>query len=202
MKHRYQHADANLYSHIKTLRIIAATLVASLLIALLGWHHTARIQRVSIAPELRYGGHVALGEIHPWEVYNFAGYIWQQVNLCNSNCLEDFPNNLDRLTAFISPSFNTWLRRDNASRSAELSGRTRYILPLPDSTYASAVINETSNSWHVVLDVELHEHIDGVLVKKARVRFSLRVVFRPVDPENNPWGLLLDGMTRPPERIA
>ena len=198
---RYIHADSNLYSHIRTLRLITVFLAAGLLIALFGWHHATRVQRISIPPNLTYGGEVKLNSIHPWEVYSFAGYIWQQLNRCPIDCYQDFPKNLDRLTAFITPEFKTWLKQNNEKKAAELLGRTRYILALHTNHVSQSVIEESPKQWKVTIDVELREHIGGVEVKNARIRYFLRVIALSIDPEFNPWGLLLDSMPDNPERL-
>ena len=43
------------------------------------------------------------------------------------------------------------------------------------------------------LDLELSESVKGMTVKRAAIRYPLRVVSLDVDPEANPWGLALDG---------
>ncbi len=202
MKRRYVHADANLYSHIRTLRVVTFLLSAGLLVSLLGWHNATNNQRISIPPNLRYGSQLTLNTIHPWEVYNFTGYIWQQLNRCKTDCLQDYSDNLDRLTAFVTPSFKAWLKHESIQRASELKGRTRYLLPSSNASYQDSVISESPDIWKVTLDVELNEDIGGVPVKRVRVRFSIRVLYQPIDPESNPWGLLLDSLPHPPERIV
>ena len=199
---RYLHADSNLHSHIKSLRLVSGILAVSLMISLFGWHYATRVQRVSLPPDLRYGSQILLNRIHPWEVYNFAGYIWQQLNRCPVDCFNDYPNNLDRLSAFLTPAFKAWLKHDSEKRSTEYLGRTRYILPLIESDFNYSVTQEESDSWTVVMEVELNEDIGGVPVKNVQIRYYLRVVSRHIDPEFNPWGLLLDTMPRMPERIS
>ncbi len=198
---KYLHADSNLHNHIRTLRAIVVIMSISLITSLIGWHYATRVQRISIPPELRYGAQVSLNTIHPWEVFNFAGYIWQQINRCPLDCFKDYPANLDRLTAFITPAFKAWLKHESENRTGELLGRTRYILPLPNINYTDSVISYESGSWDVKLEVELTEDIGGVPVKNVNIRYFLRVVAQPVDPEFNPWGLQLDTMSRMPERI-
>ncbi len=199
---RYQLADANLHGHIKTLRLICTALAICLAIALFGWHYASRVQRVSLPPDLRYGSQILVNQIHPWEVYNFAGYIWQQLNRCAIDCFKDYPENLDRLSAFLTPAFRAWLEHDNSKRSTELLGRTRYILPMVETDFNRSVIQEKSGNWTVIMEVELKEDIGGVPVKNVQMRYFLRVVAKDVDPEFNPWGLLLDTMPRLPERIS
>ena len=199
---RYLHADSNLHSHIKSLRLVSGILAVSLMISLFGWHYATRVQRVSLPPDLRYGSQILLNRIHPWEVYNFAGYIWQQLNRCPVDCFNDYSKNLDRLSAFLTPAFKAWLKHDSEKRSTEYLGRTRYVLPLLESDFNYSVTQEESDSWTVVMEVELNEDIGGVPVKNVQIRYYLRVISRHVDPEFNPWGLLLDTMPRMPERIS
>ena len=198
---RYLHADANLYSHIVTLRSISVILSICLIGALLGWHHAARVQRISIPPDIRYGSQVSLNTINPWEVYNFAGYVWQQINRCPHDCFRDYPQNLERLTRFLTPEFKAWLRHDSEKRAAELLGRSRYLLPLETTNFREAVSLTDSGTWNVTIDVELKEAIGGVSVKDAKIRYYLTVVSKSIDPEFNPWGLLLDTMSKMPDRI-
>lgn len=199
---RYLHADSNLHSHIKSLRLVSGILAVSLMISLFGWHYASRVQRVSLPPDLRYGSQILLNRINPWEVYNFAGYIWQQLNRCPIDCFKDYPKNLDRLSAFMTPALKAWLKQDSDNRSTEYLGRTRYLLPLLESDFNGSVTQEESDSWTVIMDVEMREDIGGVPVKNVRIRYFLRVISRDIDPEFNPWGLLLDTMPQMPERIS
>ncbi len=198
---RYLHADANLYSHIRTLRAISLVLGICLMGALYGWQHAAKVQRISIPPDLRYGSQVSLNSIDPWEVYNFAGYIWQQMNRCPRDCGKEYLENLERLTQFLTPEFKAWLRHDSEKRAAELLGRTRFLIPLATTNFRDTVRLEETGHWTVILDVELQENIGGVSVKDTQIRYYLQVIAKTIDPEFNPWGLLLDVMPKMPERI-
>ena len=198
---RYLHADANLYSHIYTLRVISVILATCLMGSLYGWQHATKVQRISIPPDLRYGSQVSINSINPWEVYNFAGYIWQQLNRCSRDCFEEYPENLERLTEFLTPKFKAWLRHDSDKRAAELLGRTRFLIPLENKNFRDTVTVDESGGWTVTLDVELKENIGGVAVKDTPIRYHLKVIAQAIDPEFNPWGLLLDAMPKTPERI-
>ncbi len=198
---RYLHADANLYSHILTLRLLLGVLAICLMGALYGWQHAAKVQRISIPPDLRYGTQISLNTIHPWEVYNFAGYIWQQLNRCPQDCFKEYPENLERLTEFLTPKFKAWLRNDSEKRSTELLGRTRFLIPLSNTNFRDTVRLEESGRWTVILDVELKENIGGVSVKDTKIRYHLSVIAQAIDPEFNPWGLQIDAMPILPERI-
>jgi integrating conjugative element protein (TIGR03746 family) len=59
----------------------------------------------------------------------------------------------------------------------------------------------SGSDWIVTLDLDVDEYYRGDLVKRAFVRYPIRVVRYDVDPEHNPWGLALDCFANPPERI-
>ena len=53
----------------------------------------------------------------------------------------------------------------------------------------------------VTLDVSADEYLGSVQVKRALVRYALKVVRMDVDPEHNPLGLALDCYASAPQRI-
>jgi len=56
--------------------------------------------------------------------------------------------------------------------------------------------------WVVWLDLNLVESVKGMTVKQTAIRYPLRVVSLAVDPEENPWGLALDGFaSKGPHRL-
>ena len=57
------------------------------------------------------------------------------------------------------------------------------------------------NDWIVTLDVSADEYLGAEQVKRALVRYALKVVRMDIDPERNPFGLALDCHARAPERI-
>lgn len=75
---RYHAAADNFRAHIFSLRVAVGVLsgVCIALLVLLATH-TSTV-RLSLPPALEYGGEFAGGEIHPWEVFNFTGYVHQQ----------------------------------------------------------------------------------------------------------------------------
>lgn len=50
----------------------------------------------------------------------------------------------------------------------------------------------STNDWIVTLDVSADEYLGSEQVKRALVRYALKVVRMDVDPEHNPFGLALD----------
>ena len=53
----------------------------------------------------------------------------------------------------------------------------------------------------VTLDVSTDEYHGGEQVKRATVRYPLKVVRQDVDPQRNPFGLALDCYAGAPQRI-
>lgn len=199
---KYAYIDDNLRAHIKSLRMVTAVLAILLVSSVALQFYSNRTHRLSLPPALNYGATISTGSIHPWEVFNFAGYIWQYMNRCQSDCSSELATRQQQMIAFITPSFAAWLARDRQTRAAELSDRTRYVLPIGGSWNSNLVTRSDNGHWHVVLDVLLVETLRGVEVKRAPLRYILQVVEMRADPEFNPWGLYLDAMPIPPQRIG
>ncbi len=200
MIRRFAFIDDNLSAHIRTLRWTVAALTILLAITAIGLYGSNRTHRLSLPPRLIYGADIETGVIHPWEVYSFAGYIWQLMNRCETDCSMELPERQQRMTRFITPAFAADLERDRSARIAELKGRTRYMLPIRN--WNSALVTQPdSDRWHVTLDVDLVETLRSVEIKRTPVRYTLMVTLLRVDPEFNPWGLMLDGFAIPPQRL-
>ncbi len=202
MMARHQYADANLYAHITTLRLACAVLAVLLAIAIVGWTLSSRTHRLSLPPLLEYAPSLQTGEIQPWEVYNFAGYIWQYLNRCEANCETELPQRQNKMGSFITPQFASTLDRSRAARAGELRDRTRYILPLEGGWSPALATTMSKGRWRVTLDVLLVEKLRAVEVKRVPIRYSIIVEQHRIDPEYNPWGLYLAGFASPPTRIT
>lgn len=59
----------------------------------------------------------------------------------------------------------------------------------------------SSRDWIVTLDVSADEYYGAEQVKRALVRYPLKVVRLDVDPQHNPFGLALDCYDGAPQRI-
>jgi len=205
MSGRYRSREADLLSHIGTLRLTAGLLAVSLLLALWGWHAATRSVRFHVPPDLRYGGIFRSDRVPAPSVYTFAGYIWQQANRWRENGARDYPAQLATLKPFLTPRFYTFLQADaqRKHKRGELAWRTREISPLHPTAFDDAwVVHPSQDQWVVQLDVRLKEHMNGASVKDIAVQYRIRVVTYDVDPELNPWGLALDGFDTPPRRLA
>ena len=119
----------------------------------------------------------------------------------------DYPRNLHGLSAYFTPSCRAFLQQDFEFRrsNGELRQRVRGIYEIPGRGYgddpAMRVRTVSANNWVVTLDVSADEYLGAEQVKRALVRYALKVVRMDVDPERNPFGLALDCHARAPERI-
>ena len=198
---RYAYADANQLSQIRWLRVTILGLLVTLALTLIGWMQAARTQRLSLPPLLEYGAVITSNEIQPWEVYNYAGYVWQALNRCAQDCAEELPRRQLELRALITADFAAALSQDRAARRAELAGRERYLIPVP-TTWTNELVNHVAPSrWIVQLDMIAVERIGTTEVKRVPIRYRLVVVAQDIDPVYNPWGLFLHQHASPPVRI-
>lgn len=190
-------------SHILTLRIAIAVLVVSLFYTISGWKSAPEHIKIDIPPDLRSGSTRGIKERHPFNVYAFGYYIFQQMNNWPVEGTEDYKKQIHRLSCYITPRFKGELERDydQRLRRHELT-RTRALQELPDQPYTNKrVYTESGDSWVAFYDVNIKETFRSEIVKDIFVRYPIRIVRWDVDPECNLWGLALDGFYDNPKRL-
>lgn len=121
----------------------------------------------------------------------------------------DYPARIETLSAYLTPSCKRFLDADAKKRTdnGELAGRTRVVFEIPDHGYngrynPNVVDVIGRDNWVVNLDLAVDEYFAGESVKRALVRYPIRVVRWEVDAERNPFGLALDCFDSVPQRLA
>lgn len=198
---RFRDEEINRRRHLRALRVGLVLLGLSQLVAYAGWWHASGTQRLSLPPQLRYGATLQSGQIQPWEVYVFAGYIHQQLNHWAEDGAQDNRRNVHRLSAFLSRGYRRWLLREHERYEARFRGRQRSVSYVPGSYGNASVRAAGPDAWRVTLDVRLRDYLEEQLYKDIDVRYFLEVVALDVDPETNEWGLALHRQYRLPERL-
>ena len=190
-------------SHILTLRILIGILAIALLYSIAGWKSAPEHIKIDIPPDLRSGSTRGIQERHPFNVYAFGYYIFQQMNNWPVEGVEDYKKQINRLSCYITPRFKGELERDYEQRLKrhELN-RTRALQEMPDRPYTDKrVYVESGDSWVAFYDVNIKETFRSEIVKDIFVRYPVRIVRWDVDPECNLWGLALDGFYKNPKRL-
>ena len=203
---RYRDQLHSQMAHITTLRVVIGfqcVLIAGLW---MGWNNARETLRVHIPPDIRSGANLGFNTVHPANVYAFASYILQQANYWQRDGSKEYPEKIYALAAYFTPGFRSQLisEMELRSKGGELSDRTRSIQALPGSAYEERRVDRISpNRWLVWLDYQIIEHVRGMEVKNVKIRYPVKVVRYAVDPEQNPWGLALDGYAGDgPRRIS
>lgn len=207
----YVDAVKNHLSHINTLRVVIG--IVLLIAVILGFALNSAVsepdkQRLSIPPELKFGAEITTGEIHIWEVYNFAGVLYQKLNLWRNEGKEDYVQNIMSYRTLMTPRYVSAKYSDYKSRldRGELNNRTRSIEPLGHysaeggcGTYSDkCVVKLGAGRWKVWIDVRIKENQEGkktdvpYQIKDISLRIPLLVVAEDDDPQYNPWGLKID----------
>lgn len=190
-------------AHILTLRVVIFVLVTVIAYTMWGWSEAPKRIKVDIPPDLRTGSSRGIEERHPYNVYGFGLYIWQQLNNWPVSGDKDYTDNIAKLTCYITPRFKADLVRDyeQKARRSELR-RTRALQEMFDRPYVpKRVWIESGDSWVSYYDVSIKESYRGETVKDIYVRYPIRVVRWDTDSECNPWGLALDGFYEDPKRL-
>jgi integrating conjugative element protein (TIGR03746 family) len=205
---RFKNEVLHLQSHVKTLRMGAAALLAMAVGMGAGWWNAPRDLTIHVPPDLRSGSTRQWWEVPPESVYAFTFYIFQQLNRWPTDGEEDYSRNLQSLAAYITPQCRAFFEKDydQRRRSGELRKRVRGIYEIPGRGYGddpqARVKVVSDRDWLVTLDINADEYHGAEQIKRALVRYTIKVVRLDVDPELNPFGLALDCYDGAPQRIV
>lgn len=202
---QFKHALAARDAHIKTLRLIVCLMLLLISALWYGWQSAPRHLTIHNPPDLRAGSTRPFWEIPPGQVYAFSFYIFQQLNRWPVNGEEDYQRNLSALSAYLTPACHSQLEQDfqNRRNAGELRDRVRGVYEIPGRGFSNQRVEVLSrDSWIVNLDLTVDEYYQAEPVKRALVRYPLRVVRYDVDSEKNPWGLALDCFAKQPQKLA
>ena len=205
---RFKNEVLRLDAHIRTLRIGASLLVILALVMGIGWWSAPRDLTIHVPPDLRSGSTRPWWDVPPESVYAFTFYVWQQLQRWPTNGDDDYPRNLHALSPYLTPACQAFLQQDYEYRrnSGELRRRVRGIYEIPGRGYGDnptlRVRTISTREWVVNLDVTADEYYASEQVKRALVRYPLKVLRSDVDPQRNPFGLVIDCYEGAPQRIA
>lgn len=107
-------------SHILTLRILLGLLSVALILTIMGWRDAPEHIKVDIPPDLRSGSTRGIDERHPFNIYAFGYYIWQQMNNWPVEGTDNYKQQIERLSCYITPRFKGELERRASGRLASI----------------------------------------------------------------------------------
>lgn len=204
---RFKHEVTHLQAHIKTLRMGLGALFLIAMVLGFGWWTAPRDLTIHVPPDLRSGSMRKWWDVPPESVYAFTFYVFQQLNRWPTNGEEDYPRNLHALSNYFTPACQAFLQQDYEFRrnAGELRRRVRGIYEIPGRGYGDAptlrVRTVSARDWVVTLDVTADEYYASEQVKRAFVRYPIKVARVDVDPVLNPFGLVIDCYDGAPQRI-
>lgn len=205
---QFKNEVLQLQAHIKTLRLGSAALVVISLMLGVGWWQAPRNLTLHIPPDLRAGSSRPWWQVPPESVYAFTFYIFQQLNRWPTDGEVDYLRNVQALSAYLTPSCRAFLLLDYESRrnSGELRQRVRGLYEIPGRGYGDEplvrVKTVSNQDWIVTLDLSVDEYYGTEQVKRALVRYPIKVLRLDIDPERNPYGLALDCYDGTPQRLT
>lgn len=185
---RFKNEIIHLQAHIRTLRLGAGALLVVALVMGGGWWSAPRDLTIHVPPDLRSGSTRKWWEVPPESVYAFTFYVFQQLNRWPTNGEEDYVRNLHALSPYLTPSCQAFLKADYDYRrsTGELRQRVRGIYEIPGRGYGddpTARVRVVSDrDWVVTLDISADEYYGAEQVKRALVRYPVKVTRVDVDP--------------------
>lgn len=201
---KFRHALQNRDQHILTLRVICGVLVVCLFVAFIGWMRAPDKLTIHNPPDLRSGSTRAWWEVPLPTVYAFSFYIFQQLNAWPKDGEVDYPRKIAQLSAYLTPSCRAYFEKEAAYRTTlgELKGRSRVVYEIPGRGFSEDKVRVIDRDhWVVRLDLVADEYFSAEPVKRATVRYPVKVVRWEGDPESNPFGLALDCYDGTPQRL-
>ncbi|PHN53576.1 hypothetical protein AO268_11400 [Pseudomonas sp. ICMP 8385] len=205
---RFKNEVTHLQAHVRTLRLGGLALLGLAALLAVGWWNAPRDLTIHIPPDLRSGSVRKWWEVPPGTVYSFAFYIFQQLHRWPTNGEDDYPRNIRALSSYLTPACRAFLLDEAGRRrdSGELRQRVRGVYEIPGRGYGDNPMMRvkalSDDDWIVTLDLSADEYYGAEQVKRALVRYSLKVVRLDIDPERNPFGLALDCYSEAPQRIG
>jgi len=191
-------------NHIFSLRIFCVLFFAGMLVTSVGWMRAPSDMTIHIPPDLRSGSTQKWWVIPPYTVYAFAFYIFQQLNAWPTNGEVDYSAKIAQLNPYLTPSCQDFLNRDYEFRKnrGELKDRVRVVYEIPRRGYSDSSVDILSDDrWVVRLDLIADEYYHAEKVKRALVRYPLKVVRWEGDPARNPFGMALDCYASTPQQL-
>lgn len=205
---RFKNEVTHLQAHVRTLRLASGALFLLGLALAFGWWRAPRDLVIHVPPDLRSGSVRKWWDVPAESVYAFTFYVFQQLNRWPKNGEDDYSRNIRALSAYLTPACKSFLESDFAFRrdNGELRQRVRGVYEIPGHGYADDPTGRvkalSDNDWVVTLDISADEYYGGEMVKRALLRYPIKVARMDVDPEHNPFGLALDCYASPPLRIV
>lgn len=205
---RFKNEVRHLLSHVRTLRVVIGVMLLLILLLGVGWLYAPQKLTIHVPPDLRSGSTRLWWDVPPESVYTFGFYVFQQLNRWPVDGEADYTRNIHALSAYLTPACRAFLESDYRIRrdSGELRRRVRGIYEIPGRGYGDDPMTRvrvvSRDQWLVTLDVAADEYFGAEQVKRALVRYPLKVVRMDVDPEKNPFGLALDCYDGAPQRIV
>jgi integrating conjugative element protein (TIGR03746 family) len=169
----------------------------------IGWMLSPSKLTIYIPPNIENGATLKVGSIPDPLIYSFAYEIWQEINYWQKEDGDAYSKNIANYHSYLTPRF----KADLVAEAKDLAAtgqlqRSRSLQGLSGAAYESInVVNLSSSTWEVDLRMRLTEFKNGQAVKDVEILYPLRVTRINVSPQNNPYGLALDGFIREPERL-
>jgi len=145
-------------------------------------------------PDLSQSYRAQLGAVPNIVVCNFATNTLQKLYRWHTNGRVNYWDNIVSLQNYLTPKYREFLKKDHASRISEITNRERTAQFIPGETCQPDDVKVLEDgTWHVNLKLEINDHVRSLRSKQVYIEYPFHVVRMLVSPEENPWGLAING---------
>lgn len=187
-------------SHIWTLRAVIVGLILILLVMSYATSTSVDEITVNVPPDLSEGYTGKAGDIPNASVYSFTSLIFKSLHEWEDGSV-DFSENIKNVSCLLTPEFVKVLEREvDVKRGDGELDRRRHTKTI--GTYSDELVapSPSNDSWVVWYDVNIIEHIDGLEVKNAFIRYPLAI--ERDERQCNAFGMAIAGYAYLPTELG
>lgn len=128
----------------------------------------------------------------------------EQINRWPTSGKTDYPHNLNVLRSYLTPGCYSQMEQTFRQRqqNGELHDRVRDVYPIPGRGFRDSQVQiPDCDNWIVTLDLTVDEYFHSESVRRAMIRYPIKVLRYEIDQQKNPWILALDCFASPPQKL-
>lgn len=148
---------------------------------------------VHTAPDISKSFVQKVDDVPLQTVYGFSRTIWETLQYCVDDCATEYPKNLDKYRAFLTPACYRELGEHFSKNRHLYTMRSRRLLPTEESGFAATRVKKAAGGmWYAYQQYRLEDDIDGIKTRQQIMEYPLKIINSNAPTIANPWGLEID----------
>lgn len=130
-----------------------------------------------IPPDVSKGFVQKVGEVPPATVYGFSRTLWEELNYCEKDCGDEYPQRLQSYRAYLTDSCFLELDKHFKNNRSLFNYRSRMLLPTDNALYSPDRVTRTSEgTWNVSQEYLLRDLVNAQSIRNLVMEYPLKVI--------------------------